>query len=1078
MNISGCIKFKLIFSILDSVINLTSSYINDIDSINDCDYLIKKTKSLKSIFLKRRSIIRSSSDLITEDKDSGGTETLFNTRPVCALMSVCKSILTENNAYTEAHIEKLSSHNLNEINHLLRNNTLVHKKYSNKIKYNNCNTFFSLDKTLDRNITKRNLFNKTGKKSILNKVTSLLKRAGNFCTSLINPLSLRLNRMISDNSDLTEISSTSTSEKSQTRKYVLRPLTVRIEEAERKLNTANSKLDKSVETKARACVIKDKEAKVETAKKHLNKLKELEKKESTTPCEAKLNKRKTDKMEVKIDETLERDKKNDDDLRSTAAKRTRYDNRAEGDKNDLVITEYEVSMRTTHNNDAIELCASRAEPKATSQNTNATNETKRFKLKPASFIPITMNKNVMPNDESNIVLINEGLASKFEALGDKSKPVVETIKEFNAATMNDRKEFSNGRFEQITREIIAEKIKKEKFPGDRLESEINKRTSTILLAKFSPDQFKIKLQKMCANESSEKTNNGDYEMTGEVDASGGDEMDNDETATNEKKWRMMQLESQVMEIIKLVDEQIENGIVTPTTKMLNTSPTSKQVLLHRFKSIEPKVLNDFLNDMFNEQKYLPKPRQKLTLTNWANHAGYAVKNLAGFLNEHLKSKHKKLWVKIYNNALEEKYRSDEFGYELIIRGEGIKKFKTTREKLDEIIRCLKNVIIKEACPYDEDKAILIKTHNYSSYQVIKNSNKWPSDAFNNGVTIESMPTHIPIKIQKFDKQYSVSESTKLYEQLHDAGFSKATRIAHENHKGVLVEKTQIKGFARSLGHYVEMIKNGIEIEHEDGLIKTYTVESCFRMAMPCSNCGNLSHRSCRTDRAEMDKRCLKCSNKGHNTDLCRSSNMLCINCNGCHQTDNDLCPKLREKTYSDNRYILDILIGEKIIKCKDDIFGSKSENLLILDDVKNYIDNKVDSLRTVYDEQHAFFINEHKTLERRVNTNEHKIDNLNKKLDCALVDINKKIDGVSINLTKQIETVAIECKTSINSLGNQLSSSIASLSTKMDNSIEKNNDKLLAKFILALSVKNQEMSGSIISTSPPRSPASGDQANL
>ncbi|CAF1011932.1 unnamed protein product [Brachionus calyciflorus] len=89
----------------------------------------------------------------------------------------------------------------------------------------------------------------------------------------------------------------------------------------------------------------------------------------------------------------------------------------------------------------------------------------------------------------------------------------------------------------------------------------------------------------------------------------------------------------------------------------------------------------------------------------------------------------------------------------------------------------------------------------------------------------------------------------------------------------------------------------------------------------CRTCGNLNHleKECKSE-----ARCLKCGKQQHPRLDCENS---CLNCGGLHPCNSELCPNVAEKTYSMNKYTLDILIGEKLIKNKDEILRIPRQTL-------------------------------------------------------------------------------------------------------------------------------------------------------
>ncbi|CAF0969531.1 unnamed protein product, partial [Brachionus calyciflorus] len=82
---------------------------------------------------------------------------------------------------------------------------------------------------------------------------------------------------------------------------------------------------------------------------------------------------------------------------------------------------------------------------------------------------------------------------------------------------------------------------------------------------------------------------------------------------------------------------------------------------------------------------------------------------------------------------------------------------------------------------------------------------------------------------------------------------------------------------------------------------------------PNIKCGNLSHREKECNNEACCPRC------GKNQYPISECDKYCINCTGQHPCKSELCQKLVKKTFSLNRYTLEILIGEGIIKNEEEI---------------------------------------------------------------------------------------------------------------------------------------------------------------
>ena len=75
-----------------------------------------------------------------------------------------------------------------------------------------------------------------------------------------------------------------------------------------------------------------------------------------------------------------------------------------------------------------------------------------------------------------------------------------------------------------------------------------------------------------------------------------------------------------------------------------------------------------------------------------------------------------------------------------------------------------------------------------------------------------------------------------------------------------------------------------------------------------------------------ERKCLSCSKPGHTADNFNAEIFQCLNCKGPQQTYSDKCTLIHQKTRENNKFILNILLGENLIKDPNDVIKRKKEN--------------------------------------------------------------------------------------------------------------------------------------------------------
>ncbi|CAF0815493.1 unnamed protein product, partial [Brachionus calyciflorus] len=107
-------------------------------------------------------------------------------------------------------------------------------------------------------------------------------------------------------------------------------------------------------------------------------------------------------------------------------------------------------------------------------------------------------------------------------------------------------------------------------------------------------------------------------------------------------------------------------------------------------------------------------------------------------------------------------------------------------------------------------------------------------------------------------------------------------------------------------------------------------------------CGGLNHKE--SDCRQKNPKCLNCAATDHTKDVCSTKKYVCLNCNGQHSCLSEMCPKIIDKTLQINQFVIDVLIGEKLIQKKMDIFKTLKTFLINGTVNQNYNSIKVGNL--------------------------------------------------------------------------------------------------------------------------------------
>lgn len=97
---------------------------------------------------------------------------------------------------------------------------------------------------------------------------------------------------------------------------------------------------------------------------------------------------------------------------------------------------------------------------------------------------------------------------------------------------------------------------------------------------------------------------------------------------------------------------------------------------------------------------------------------------------------------------------------------------------------------------------------------------------------------------------------------------------------------KLKANGKSILAFIEVIKNGIYL---DSTSKRHQVNASISHGRVCGKCGDLNHSE---KYCIKTPRCLRCGKNGHDMNNCNATTPTCINCNGNHQCNGELCEKI------------------------------------------------------------------------------------------------------------------------------------------------------------------------------------------
>ncbi|CAF0820346.1 unnamed protein product [Brachionus calyciflorus] len=374
-----------------------------------------------------------------------------------------------------------------------------------------------------------------------------------------------------------------------------------------------------------------------------------------------------------------------------------------------------------------------------------------------------------------------------------------------------------------------------------------------------------------------------------------------------------------------------------------------------------------------------------------------------------------------NKQKELLYPRKEYG--AIIRGRKIQDFyKDIHKRINELNRCvnIKNPLLIQPVESEEDTYLKVIVDNYLDYT--KLFGKWPKNAFKAGVEVFPMNTNLQLIILNVDKSIMVDQKS-LMDMEKRYGLVDVERITiPENY--IPKPTNKLKANAKTLLDFIEAIKCGIYL---DDTSKRHQVLPNIMHAKICKTCGDLNHKSC------LGKvRCIKCGLFDHSVNECKSLIELCINCGGTHRCNSELCEKLNDKTFSKNKYTIDIMLGEGLIKSKYEILKTPrpvvnlgNRNLLTSEGDSDFEKRMDEFFNKKFDEKFDPYKAKITKLQDQVNNVDLKINNLEEK-------ITVKINGIKEMITREICGLEERVSTKFSCLEEKITNDLSTTHNKLD----------------------------------------------
>ncbi|CAF1056437.1 unnamed protein product [Brachionus calyciflorus] len=324
-------------------------------------------------------------------------------------------------------------------------------------------------------------------------------------------------------------------------------------------------------------------------------------------------------------------------------------------------------------------------------------------------------------------------------------------------------------------------------------------------------------------------------------------------------------------------------------------------------------------------------------------------------------------------------------YEIQVTGDGLKNFTDIYGRIKELHRCTgidNPLLIQPDYEESQNKHVLnIAVSNFEQYQRLRTD--WPSDAFGQGLIITEKPPYLPIIINGIDKNIKIDpEDKRIMELRNRYGLMDVERIL----KYDKTPSNKIKANVLTLYNYVDLLKNGIYLDISS---MKHDVKPAISFARVCTRCGNMNHNSKQCRNQEI---CLRCGSPDHILSRCKNVSK-CVNCGGGHQCNNNICSLLMNKTTSNNKYTLEIMVKEGISSSIDQILNLSP------------IDQKIDPDFIEDETKFRKLLNE--ILDARLLKHENRLNALEKIDQSNLDELNKVKNELNI-LKDELKTVKDE----------------------------------------------------------------------
>ncbi|CAF1065010.1 unnamed protein product [Brachionus calyciflorus] len=274
--------------------------------------------------------------------------------------------------------------------------------------------------------------------------------------------------------------------------------------------------------------------------------------------------------------------------------------------------------------------------------------------------------------------------------------------------------------------------------------------------------------------------------------------------------------------------------------------------------------------------------------------------------------------KAENEKFEEKYHRGK--YEFTLAGPSLNNFKDIYSRVSELEKYtgINDPILIQPNFDDETGTHTLTIAINSLHQYRHLMANFPKDMFGDGITVTDKPPTLPVIIQNVDKNLRIDQNEKgIIDLAKRYGLVDIERI-------FLSDKTpssKIRGNVLTLFNYIDLLQNGIYLDISS---MRHKVKPSILFARACIKCGSLSHgpRECR-----FNEKCLRCGMSDHTIETCKNS-ANCVNCNGKHQCNSELCDKLINKTLANNKYVLNLMVNEKILESPEQILNIPKSSMI------------------------------------------------------------------------------------------------------------------------------------------------------